>query len=99
METKPYKAMLALTTDERRALNTLAAVTSLTPNRYVEAVVRARLVADSEQIGLPLTPSSEPPPIDGQLELAAPTTSRRKATAARSAKPKKETTRQRRTGS
>lgn len=69
MVIKPYKLMLALDTDERRALNTFAAIASTTPNRYVESVVRRQLRLDGETLGLPLAPASLERPIEGQLTL------------------------------
>lgn len=69
MDTKPYKAMLNLTTDERRLMNTCAAISALTPNRYVESCLRAQLRRDGEALGLPLAARAEPHPIPGQLAI------------------------------
>lgn len=82
-DTQLYKAMLALTPDERRALNTFAAIASLTPNRYVEAVLRAQLVKDGEALGIPL------PPVGAELEAAGQLTIADRDAAGRVAKPKR----------
>jgi len=99
MDTKPYKAMLSLTPDEHRLLNTLAAITSLTPNRYVESVLRAQLAKDGSSIGLALPGASEAPEIPGQLKLdaAAPKATRRRTAAAVKPTQEKRSTRRTRT--
>jgi hypothetical protein len=88
VETKPYKAMLTLNGEERRGLNTFAAIRSLTPNRYVEAAVRAQLKADAATTGLSIDFGSEGGPIPGQLaiEHEAPGKARRASTRPRAAK-------------
>lgn len=99
MTTKPYKAMLNLQPDERRALNTLAAITGLTPNRYVEAKVRGALRADGSSIGLTLVEDTDAPVLPGQLDLEHEAAAAAPRTKRRAAKPKQEKTPRRRTGS
>lgn len=64
-----YKAMLELSADERRGLNTFAAIHSTTPSRYVGAALRERLERDAEQFGLSIGPAGANEPLDGQLAI------------------------------
>lgn len=98
METTLYKAMLALTTDERRALNTFAAIASTTPNRYVESMLRAQLRRDGEALGLPLAAVEDDGQVPGQLPLPEPPTKTAAPRRRTPAKAKQEKTTRRRTG-
>lgn len=66
-----YKAMIDLSAEERRGLNTFAAIHSVTPNVYVAAALRERLERDAETFGLPIGPAAGSSPLPGQLELDA----------------------------
>jgi hypothetical protein len=68
MDAHQMKVMLTLSADERRGLNTIAAILGLTPRAYVEIKTREALTRELEQLGLPL-PHAEPGPIPGQLAL------------------------------
>jgi hypothetical protein len=100
MMTGRYKALLPLTADERRGLNTFAAIHGLTPTRYVAAALRARLEIDAGTFGLSIGPVGDQAPLDGQLTLddqeaptAASTGRKRAPRAKQDSAPKRRTSR------